>query len=201
MWMTYKPDTLCHCHGRGWVSWISVSLFTVSGQKQWWCKSTDHVLSVSALAASNCLKCFLQAQAANQKEMLQAEESTRKSIQRIHDFVTIFKSAQSPPPPSWDFTMMSHCPSFCTFVTLWCVLQECSVSLYGIGINALWSGWQDIVWSRQTGGHFAISNLLKPIGCFVHHKVYYSQTIHSACRVCLCAMYDSYSAVRSFSFS
>ena len=72
--------------------------------------------------------------------MLQAEESTRKSIQRIQDLVTIFKSAQSPPPPSWDFTIMSHCLSFCTFVKLWCVLQECSVSLYGIGIGALRNG-------------------------------------------------------------
>jgi glucose-6-phosphate-specific signal transduction histidine kinase len=46
------------------------------------------------------LSAALVAQAANQKELLQAEESTRKSIQRIHDLVTIFKSAQSPPPPS-----------------------------------------------------------------------------------------------------
>jgi len=45
------------------------------------------------------LSAALVAQAANQKELLQAEESTRKSIQRIHDFVTIFKSAQLPPPP------------------------------------------------------------------------------------------------------
>jgi hypothetical protein len=41
---------------------------------------------------------------------------------------------------------------------------------------------------------------LKPIGCFVHHKAYNSQTICSACRVCLFATYDSYSTVRSFSF-
>jgi hypothetical protein len=150
--MTYKPDRVCHCHCRGWVSRISVSVFIVNEQGQWWCESTDHVLSVSVLATLNHLKCFLQAQATNQKDLLQAEESTRKSIQRIHDFVNIFNSARSPPPPSWDFTIMSHCPSFCIFVKLWCVLQECSISLYGIGINALWSGWQDIVWSQQTGG-------------------------------------------------
>ncbi|GFG31104.1 hypothetical protein Cfor_04603 [Coptotermes formosanus] len=46
------------------------------------------------------LSAALVAQAANQKELLQAEELTRKSIQQINDFVTIFKSAQSPPPPS-----------------------------------------------------------------------------------------------------
>ena len=180
---------------------MSVFLFTDNEQGQWWYESTGNVLTIHVLAAFNRLKCFLQAQAANQKELLQAEESTRKSIQRIQDFVNIFKSAQSPPPPSWDFTIMFHCPSFCTFVKLWYVLQECSVSLYGIGIGALWSGWQDIVWSQQTVVHFTVFNLLKPIDCSVHHQVYNTQTIHSACRVCLCAMYESYSTVRSFSFS
>ncbi|XP_021931653.1 PHD finger protein 21B-like isoform X2 [Zootermopsis nevadensis] len=46
------------------------------------------------------LSAAITAQTSNRKEMLQSEESTRKSIQRLQDFVTIIKSAHSPPPPS-----------------------------------------------------------------------------------------------------
>ncbi|XP_069674615.1 PHD finger protein 21A-like isoform X2 [Periplaneta americana] len=46
------------------------------------------------------LSAALVAQTTNRKELLHQEEMTRKSIQRIHDFVTIIKSAPSPPPPS-----------------------------------------------------------------------------------------------------
>lgn len=46
------------------------------------------------------LTAALAAQTASQKELLKSEETTRKSIQRLHDFVTLIKSAPSPPPPS-----------------------------------------------------------------------------------------------------
>ncbi|PSN44192.1 hypothetical protein C0J52_20705 [Blattella germanica] len=46
-------------------------------------------------SSRNETSCLLQAQEEHRKAILQSEELTRNSIQRIYDFVTIFKSAPS----------------------------------------------------------------------------------------------------------